>query len=301
MRVWFGFALCAGCSFQHGVASSGDGVDASISDVPTIDDAALPVFPSGPFGTPTLVPLSLSSVRDDDVTLTGDMLEMFFESDRETIGQSDIYSSKRASVNDPWPTPIKVAELSTSYLETSMEVSTDGRTIYFSSNRPPSSNIDVFVATRPDRNSPWSEPTLVTALSSTSNDYNAQPWSDTVLYMTSDRQPVKGGSDVFRATRGSAGAAWSAPTIIAGLDTSAYEGEAFADATGAIWFTGNAAGDDDLWRAEPNGDGTFKTPQLIEELGTPASENDPWLSPDGHTLYFTSNRNGSLDIFVAHR
>ena len=301
MRVWFGLALCAGCSFQHGVASSGDVPDASTSDAPLADSAPVPVFPTGPFGTPTLVPISLSGVRDDDVTLTGDMLEMYFESDREAVGQSDIYMARRASVTDPWPTPKRVTELSTTYLETSMEVSPDGLTIYFSSNRPPASNIDVFVATRANRSSPWSEPTLVSALSSASNDYNAQPWSDTVLYMTSDRAPVRGGSDVFRATRGQPSSAWSAPVIVPGLDTSYYEGEAFADATGAIWFTGDAEGDDDLWRAEPNGDGTFKPAQLVTEIGTPASENDPWLSPDGHTLYFTSNRNGSLDIFVAHR
>src|SRR5262245_8088523 len=151
MRVWIGLALCAGCSFQHGVASSGDGVDAAGSDTPPTDSAVDAAFPTGPFSAPMLVPISLASTRDDDVTLTGDMLEMFFESDRETLGQGDVYVSKRASVTDPWPTPKRVTELSTTYTETSMEVSTDGLTIYFSSNRPPASNIDVFFATRPTR------------------------------------------------------------------------------------------------------------------------------------------------------
>lgn len=302
MRVCLGLALCAGCSFQHGVASSEDGPDAAIADARASDSAVDAMFPRGPFGTPMLVPISMPGMRDDDVTLTGDMLEIFFESDRVTPGQGDIYTSRRASLADPWSLPARVDELSTTYTETSMEISSDGLTIYFSSNRPPSMTIDVFVATRPDRASPWSEPEKVVPLSSANgNDYNAQPWSDTVLYMTSDREPVRGGSDVFRATRSTASSAWSTPDVIPGLDSSGYEGEPFVDATGAIWFTGDAAGDDDIWRAEQNRDGTFEPAQLIRELGTAASENDPWLSPDGHTLYFTSNRNGSLDIFVAHR
>jgi hypothetical protein len=142
---------------------------------------------------------------------------------------------------------------------------------------------------------------LVSSLSSADNDWNAQPWSDTVLYLGSDRNPARGGSDVFRSTRTSKTSAWGAPAVVPGLDSNKYEGEAFADATGAIWFTGNAAGDDDIWRAEPNGDGSFKTPHVVTEIATTEAENDPWLSPDGHTLYFTSTRSGSLDIYVAHR
>src|SRR5690606_13387110 len=119
--------------------------------------------------------------------------------------------------------PKRVDELSSNFLETSMEVSTDGLTLYFSSNRPPSTTVDVFVATRPDRGSPWSEPVLVSSLSSPiDNDYNAQPWSDTVLFLGSDRTPAHGGSDVFRATRATASDPWGTPTVVPGLDTNDY-------------------------------------------------------------------------------
>ncbi len=308
MRASAVFVLCAGCSFQHGVATSSDGGsddrdDARVVDAPLIDDAPPDApFATGPFGTPLEVAISLAGVRDDDITLTGDMLEIFFESDRVAPGQSDIYTARRAAVTDPWSLPSRIDELSSASLETSMEVSTDGLTLYFSSNRPPSSSVDVYVSTRPDRTSPWAAPVIVGSLSTTyDNDYNAQPWSDTVLYLGSDRMPASGGSDVFRATRTSASSAWDTPATVAGLDTQRYEGEAFADATGAIWFTGDAAGDDDLWRAAPNGDGTYADPELVPGINTQYAENDAWLSPDGHTLYFTSNRSGSLDIYMATR
>jgi Tol biopolymer transport system component len=42
-------------------------------------------------------------------------------------------------------------------------------------------------------------------------------------------------------------------------------------------------------------------PQLITEIATAYPENDAWVSPDGHVLYFTSNRSGTLDIYVAKR
>lgn len=268
-------------------------IDGAGSDTP---------FATGPFGTPERVAISSTIARDDDITLTGDMLEIFFESDRVAVGQSDIYTAKRASVTDPWSTPTRIDELSTAYLETSMEVSTDGLTMYFSSNRPPSTTVDVFVTTRPNRSSPWTAPVMVSTISSMSdNDYNAQPWSDTVLFLGSARLPASGGSDVYRSTRSSKSDVWGAPVVVPGLDSNRYEGEAFADATGAIWFTGDAAGDDDIWRAEPNGDGTFKPAQLVNEICGADVENDPWLSPDGHTIYFTSTRSGSLDIYVAHR
>lgn len=301
MRIWIALGLCAGCSFEHGTALSGDDVDAGTVDGKMIDAPPPGVFPTGPFGTPERLAISGASYRDDDITLTGDMLEIFFESDRMTEGNGDIYVSRRASVHDNWSLPARVDELSTQYLETSMDVSTDGLTMYFSSNRPPSTSVDVYITKRPDRSSAWSMPVLVSSLSGSSGDWNAQPWSDTVLYLGSDRMPARGGSDIFRATRASADATWGTPGVIGGLDTNRYEGEAFADATGAIWFTGDAAGDDDIWRAEPNGDGTYKTPKLVMEVDTQYGENDPWLSPDGHTLFFTSTRDGSLDIYVATR
>ena len=37
------------------------------------------------------------------------------------------------------------------------------------------------------------------------------------------------------------------------------------------------------------------------EIDGPNAENDPWVSPDGHTIFFTSTRSGSLDIYTATR
>jgi Tol biopolymer transport system component len=194
--------------------------------------------------------------------------------------------------------PALVVELSTPDHEGSMEISSDGLTMYFSSNRLPTlGSVDIFVTTRPDRMTAWSPPAHVVELSTVNGDYNAQPWSDTLLFVGSN-----GGSNVYRSTRASAVVPWSTPTVVAGLDTPMYEGEAFADAARAMWFTGPGvtSAEEDLWCAEPSGD-SYLPATRVTELATTDTENDAWLSPDRRTIFFTSNRNGSLDIFTATR
>ena len=302
MRSAIVLVLASGCSFDHGKLPSG-GSDDPPPDA-AIDTPPASTWPTTPFGMPELVTLSSATYRDDDITLTSDMLEIFWESDR--LGDSDIFTARRDSLDAAWSLPALVEEVSTPHHETSVEISPNGLVMYFGSNRPPSTTTDVFVSTRPDRGSPWSAPVLVSELSGGSGDYDAQPWSDTVLYLGSNRPPSGGGGDIFRSTRPAFGMPWGVPAVVPGLDTADYEGEAFADAKGAIWFTGNHTGTlgvTDIWRADQNGDGSYAKAVQVTELATMANENDAWLSPDGRTLYFTSDRtgNGTLDIYVARR
>jgi Tol biopolymer transport system component len=51
------------------------------------------------------------------------------------------------------------------------------------------------------------------------------------------------------------------------------------------------------WRRSTNE--AFSVTQPLSDLNTPADERDPWLSPDGTTLYFTSDRGGILNIYTA--
>jgi hypothetical protein len=234
--------------------------------------------------------------------LPGDMLEIFFESNRVTAMEGDVYTATRAKVTDDWGPAQRIDVLSTMFSESSMEISTDGLTMYFSSTRTGTlGGQDIWVSTRADRSSPWMPPTHVLELSSPQGDYNAQPWSETVLYIGSDRPPTTGGSsDVYRATRATANDPWSAPALVPGLDTPIYEGEAFCDAARSIWWTG--PGGDDLFRSDLAPDGVTYLPGVrIDEIASAADENDAWVSPDLKTIYFTSTRNGTLDVFMATR
>jgi Tol biopolymer transport system component len=39
----------------------------------------------------------------------------------------------------------------------------------------------------------------------------------------------------------------------------------------------------------------------LDDLNTPAQDTDPWLSPDGRTIYYSSDRDGPRQIYVARR
>jgi Tol biopolymer transport system component len=76
----------------------------------------------------------------------------------------------------------------------------------------------------------------------------------------------------------------------------------------SLYFTSDrpgSAGDFDLYvaRREHAAD-AFSPPTPIDEINTPANEDTPFVTPDGLTLYFSSNRPGGLgaiDLYVARR
>ncbi|HEY5453357.1 MAG TPA: hypothetical protein VIQ54_31605, partial [Polyangia bacterium] len=126
--------------------------------------------------------------------------------------------------------------------------------------------------------------------------------------------------ETFLATRSGAGAPFGAPVLISKLvypDRSTVD--AFLSDNGlTLFFSGsppaypadaaprvNDAGmilepSADLyvaWRRSV--DEEFEVAQPLDDLNTSGDERDPWLTPDGKTLYFTSDRDGTLSIYTA--
>jgi Tol biopolymer transport system component len=42
-------------------------------------------------------------------------------------------------------------------------------------------------------------------------------------------------------------------------------------------------------------------PERLSELATEALDEDPWVSPDGRVIYFSSERSGNREIYAAER
>src|SRR5262245_796372 len=91
-------------------------------------DAAL-----GPFETPTPVAGLSSPAEEDDPTLPGDMLEIYFETTR--AGGFKVFVATRPSLDAPWSPPVAVPELASAGNEACPEISEDGLTMMFSSDR----------------------------------------------------------------------------------------------------------------------------------------------------------------------
>jgi Tol biopolymer transport system component len=246
-----------------------------------------------------------AGTSEDDPTLTGDLLEIFFDSDRPGgMGNGDIWTAKRATAADPFGTPTLVAELASPADDTTPEVSLDGLTMYFASDRTVTGNRDIYMTTRPDRASAWSMPVRVAELSTSALDDSAEPLPDG-LHLVMSTQAYSPTVDLELATRASTTDPWGAPVLLPGLsDPSLDESQQCSNPeTTVIYFVCNRApsvGDAIFVGTRPDASSSF-TVTYVPELDSSATDADPWLSPDLHTIYFSSKRKGTYDIFMATR
>jgi WD40-like Beta Propeller Repeat len=100
--------------------------------------------------------------------------------------------------------------------------------------------------------------------------------------------------------------AFSAGTAIPELATVANEQDpTLTNDMLEIMFHSDAAtgmGGAELWTATRTSAGLpFGAPALVPALNSPANEQHPWLSPDGLTVWFTSDRGTTYDIYVSVR
>ena len=294
VRAWWLVVLACGC----GRLGFDPSADAGPADAPGID--APPRIRPGdlpPFGTPELVPFSLPDANEDDPSLTGDMLELYFSSNRG--GDRDIYVARRAAVTDPWGDPEPVPELNTIANEENPKVSADGLTMYLCNGVGYDYNI--FVARRASRAAPWSTPERVDALSSAERDTGASAdASDRVLVLAIE---IADDADLYEARR--VGDAWQAPAPIAALNTPGDDGASpFLDPTGLVVYFEAGGAAHDIYYAERDALDAPWQPRVALDatINTSRDEGDPWVSPDHRTIYFArQDLTGNRDLFVATR
>ncbi len=107
---------------------------------------------NGYFDPPVAVPeLSVANTRIYDPILSLDELTIYFASDRPDVqakGKLDIWTAKRPSLAAPFTTPKLVPELNTTSSEGPSQLTDDGCTLYFTSDRA-GGLYEVYVATKP--------------------------------------------------------------------------------------------------------------------------------------------------------
>jgi hypothetical protein len=260
---------------------------------------------TGSFGPAMLIAeLSDPLASDDDPTLTADLLEIYFDSNR--AGSGDIWMSKRPTVSDPWAAPSLVVELSTADSETTPTLAPNGLTIYIASQRPSGLGGDaIWKSTRTSRADPWTAPVYVTELDSLESDNGAAP-DAALLQMVLTSHRNGGGADLFRTSRASTSDPWDTPTFLTELNTLDSEANAHLSPNGLVLtFSSNrpgGAGASDLYITSRASLGDpFDPPIAIVELASASSDADPWLSGDGSTMFFSSDRTGNSELYVATR
>jgi len=260
--------------------------------------------PFGPFGPARA--LTELGEPSQNPTLTGDLLEIYITSDRTgSLGYNDTWVAKRASIDEPFGEPQLAPNVNSTNEESSPAISSDGLTLWFASTRSGGAGgMDIWVSTRPDRNSDWAAPTPVTALNTPGYEI-PRPLGNHGLQMPMSSRGSNENYQLLMATRPSVDAQWSAPALIAELANPSellVDGFLTEDGTMLLFNAeqpDNAHSDiERTWRltsAEP-----FAPPVSVGgDLNSTALNRDPWLSPDGNHFFFSSDRSGSIMVYEA--
>ena len=255
---------------------------------------------SGRGGAPVRLDLNLSGVTDDDPSLTADLLELYFASNRTgTLGDEDLWVVQRATTAMPWSVPVPVTGISSTVVDSNVEVSRDGLTLSFTSNR--GGNFDLWISIRASRAVLWSSPVLAVSLSSNSGEWGVVIADDRLrAVLCSDRA---GDEKLYESVRSTAAAAWSAPVEISALDSVASDCDGAVFDIDTMYFSSDRVGglgNIDLWAGSTTTT-RFDTIENLGVLNSSARDSDPWISPDHRTLYFSSNRMGSDDLYLSTR
>lgn len=232
-------------------------------------------------------------------SISADGLALFFDSDRPAgSGERDLYVTTRTTKDDDWGRPVNLGQLvNTPFYDGQPGISTDGCSLYFSSDRPGGfSNQDLWVTTRPTTNDQWATPVnLGSTVNSSAHDTEPSISADGLtLFFDSDRPGGYGSWDIWMVTRASTDGRWRIPVSLPPSVNSVFsDGEPSISADGrTLYFCSN----------RPGGYGTFDlwvaTRETIDdEWGTPVNlgpivnttyhDWGPSISADGSTLYFT--------------
>ena len=168
--------------------------------------------------------------------LTSDGKTMFFTACNRSdgLGKCDIYISEK--LGNGWSVPVNLGEpVNSGYSEKQPSLSSDGKSLYFSSNRPGGKgNYDIWVSVL-DENGKWTNPVNLGDSINTPEDEQSpfiHPDNQT-LYFSSNGWPGMGGHDLYFSRRlGITG--WSKPVNLG------YPINTFADEVGIVV---NARGD----------------------------------------------------------
>lgn len=284
--------LASGCRTCDALPAIDAGDEADADSASGLDAAPPDAESPGDRFTTPVTPDGLGSTSNDSgPTLTADLLEMVFVSDRPGPGMKDLWTTTRMATADAWSAPTVLAGLSSSAPEDHPWIAPDGLTLYFSSGRNGGpGGFDIYLATRLARTDPWSAPTVVTELSIDDDDFSFTSTPDGLIGVLDRDRNSASGRDMYITTRAATTAPWGPLTAIAGVNSLTDDlTPVLADGGKALYFSrGQQAPmlENILFAKRATTSETFTPPIAVPVVSSDARDLDPWLSEDQRTIYF---------------
>ena len=254
------------------------------------------------FGAPTAFAKLNTAVQDAHLRLLPNELAAVFQSNRDGgVGGVDIYTATRTTIGDTWTGIMDVTAVDTASNDSDPSISGDGLAIYLSLAG------DIYSATRPTPTGTFGTPAALATVSSAGSDFAPYVLSDgSKLYLSSTRDSDAGVASLFVASAAGDGG-FSAAALVNGSNLSIGDNR-FAALTAdelVMYFASNRGGIGtqggfDVWVATRASRSVgFDAPRVVAEVSSASEEHADWISADRCRLYFSSNRAGDWDLYVA--
>lgn len=217
-----------------------------------------------------------------------------------------IFSATRSLPGTSFGPAREVVEVNGPALDGTPFISDDMLTLYLFSTRPGGSgDRDLWSATRSAPAASFQAMEQLRGINGPGRDQvpSLTPDERTLIW-ESVRPGGAGDSDLWLAERPSRAEDFGSPRNLAELNTPAEDGGPSLSSDGRILFfiSNREGGLPDIWTAErTNAVSPFGAATPVAEVNSPADEHDPCISPDGQELFFSSNRSGSQELWVARR
>jgi Tol biopolymer transport system component len=263
-----------------------------------------------------------SAANDQGPAISKDGLSLYFSSNRPGgEGDQDIWLTRRASPDAPWGLPINLGEVvNTDRIEGIPSLSRDGHWLFFNSNRTGGfGDIDIWVSYRQHVHDDlaWETPAnLGSGVNTAGFDAGAGYFENEngpplLFFNRGESQANQTTTDIYVAALREDGSTTEA-VLVPSLSSPQLDSRPSVrfDGLEVIFFSSrpDAQGttDLDLWSSTRNStDEDWSIPvRLSDNVNTTSAEANPYISPDGTTLFFASNRPlgcGGLDLYMTTR
>lgn len=261
-----------------------------------------------------------TSAEEQQPAISKDGLALYFTSDRTGgPGGLDIWVSYRTSTSAAWGTPVALgAAVNTATAEASPALSRDGHWLFFSAlNRPGGSGLaDLWASYRSHTDEDFGDlgwqpaVPLSSVNTATFNELAPSYFQDddtgaVSLFFQSNRTGGRGGADIWVAAQQPDGS-FGAVSNVTALNTSLGEQRPTISRDGLeIFFMSNRAGGlSHIWSAtRESTNAEWSTPTEVTSLKSSQSDQYPYLSGDGMTIYFgrSAGVGAAGDLYVATR